>query len=130
MPLFLIVDQQRQAQSKELPAQEPFRQTTEAVFERSNRHFENQQRPDQAIGCRYNRHFYIIYRGGRYARISWRDGTTYELSTAKMEAGNLQWQITDAWRLGIDEKAVISGSTGRTLSHTEAVRNFLMLLEA
>jgi hypothetical protein len=91
---------------------------------------ENLQRPDQAIGCRYNRHFYLIYRGGRYARISWRDDTTYDLSTAKMEAGNLLWQVTDSWRLATDEQRIISGSSGRTWSHTEAVRNFLMLLEA
>jgi hypothetical protein len=97
---------------------------------RSQIETENQQRPDQAIGCRYNRHFYIIYRGGWYARISWRDDTTYELSTAKMEAGNLQWQITDSWRLATDEQRIISGSSGRTWSHAEAVRNFLMLLEA
>lgn len=97
---------------------------------RSQIETENQQRPDQAIGWQYNRHFYIIYRGGRYARVSWRDDTTYEVSTAKMEAGNLQWLITDSWRLATDEQRIISGSSGRTWSHTEAVRNFLMLLEA
>src|SRR6516225_927662 len=87
---------------------------------RSQIETENQQRPDQAIGFRYNRHFYIIYRGGRYARIFWRDDTTYELSTAK---SNLQWQIIDLWRLATDEQRIISGSSGRTWSRTEAVRN-------
>jgi hypothetical protein len=47
-----------------------------------------------------------------------------------MEAGDLQWQNTDSWRLATDELRIISGSSGRTWSHTEAVRNFLMLLEA
>jgi hypothetical protein len=78
---------------------------------RSQIETENQQRPDQAIGCRYNRHFYIIYRGGRYARIFWRDDTTYELSTAK---SNLQWQIIDLWRLATDEQRIISGSSSGT----------------
>jgi len=60
---------------------------------RSQIETENQQRPDQSIGHRYNRHFYIIYRGGRYAKISWRDDTTYQQSTAKMEAGNLNFPV-------------------------------------
>jgi hypothetical protein len=72
----------------------------------------------------------MIYRGGRYARISWRDGKTYELSTAKMGAGNLQWLFADTWRLAANGQQIISASTGRTRNHTEAVRDFLLLLEA
>ena len=57
------------------------------------------QRQDEAVGCWYSRHFVIISRGGQSAKISWRDGKTYELTTAKMEAGNLQWRFMDMWRL-------------------------------
>ena len=88
------------------------------------------QRRDQAIESQYSRHFYIISRGGQYARISWRDGETYEVSTAKMEAGKLQWRFTDTWRLAPDGQQIISASSGRKRNHAEAVRDFLMLLEA
>ena len=85
---------------------------------------------DQALESQYSRHFYIISRGGQYARISWGDGKTYELSTAKMEAGKLQWRFTDTWRLAADGQQIISASSGRKRNHAEAVRDFLMLLEA
>ena len=96
---------------------------------RSQIQTENQRR-DQAVESYYSRHFYTIYRGGQYARISWRDGKTYELSTAKMEAGNLRWRFTDAWRLAGGGQQIISALSGRKRNHAEAVRDFLMLLEA
>ena len=87
------------------------------------------QRLDQALESQYSRHL-IISRGGQYARISWRDGETYEVSTAKMEAGKLQWRFTDTCRLAADGQQIISASSGRKRNHAEAVRDFLMLLEA
>jgi hypothetical protein len=58
------------------------------------------QRKDEAVGCRYSRHFVIIYRGvGQYAKISWRDGKTYRAKHS--ENGSRQASVAGSWIGGV-----------------------------